>query len=594
MRIKFIAVVFVLFLSLLSILAVGQVHAISATDCVANDGCDVCPGPCGVANCVTSVSYITQYAECQKPNNEGPGCWSVTCYDDSYIPDPNTLYTLTPGPGSFCSTKCDKSGLCDGLSCVSEKYESICDCPLPTGTPTPTPTGDGGDVTPTPTPTPGTYSITGLVQEDNGAALSGNLCTQATSNPVPINNLSISSGSYVGHFNSIIQGYYSINTSYTGSNYTVTLDLSKQTGLTEYICSCPAAIDPNNPYLCQYTGITSPSDNINFYLQANNLSNSSWFQVFGGHVFGRDGITSIIPYNFCSDTNDCQPALTAPNPLSANLFSSGFPISNIANNNGVKSYDYSTAYHSYFHLPTKEANLNSYDVNTDLNQLSYDYFYKLVENSSQEIGNGEDLEPLLNDWTGSDWWLNDETNYIKVSGNVNIDETQDFNLTNGQSLVVFVDGNLILDDSNTNDTNHKITSVAQGGFLAFIVSGDIIVTADVGYELDPLVPSTPTVSNVSSNVEGVFVANHDLIIQSKTAIGEVPPDRKFIGAGTFVGWDNVLLNRTFDDNSFGPILNNSQAIENFVYRPDLLANWPVKLKASTSNWREVDPQFISQ
>ena len=140
----------------------------------------------------------------------------------------------------------------------------------------------------------------------------------------------------------------------------------------------------------------------------------------------------------------------------------------------------------------------------------------------------------------------------------------------------------------------KIDSVASGGFLAFIVSGNILITPDVGYELDPVNPTVPVVSIANSNLTGVFIAANDLTIQTKSDVGEVPPDRKFIGAGTFVGWHGVNLERTFDDNGQGPILNQTQAIENFVYRPDFLANWPTKLKASVSNWHEINPQLISE
>jgi len=59
-------------------------------------------------------------------------------------------------------------------------------------------------------------------------------------------------------------------------------------------------------------------------------------------------------------------------------------------------------------------------------------------------------------------------------------------------------------------------------------------------------------------------------------------------------WDGgVDLNRTIDDGDQGAIFNQNQAIENFIYRPDFLANWPEKLKASISNWHEIDPQLIS-
>ena len=589
MRIKFF------FISLLLVIGLHVSGTKIFAGCDATS-CGSCSGPCGLQTCTFSAWFTTYNPvfECVG------GCVTLECWDPSQTTDPNTEYWTPQGgyDGVDCLDTCDpKCVLTDGNptngSCIEETGEQLCDCNNP-GDPTPIPTSDGGGGGSDPTPTPIASFITGTIQEDNGAAFSGNVCTQATSNPLSLTNLSITSGAYSANFSSIIPGFYTLNTSGTGNNYTVTLDLSNQTGLVEYVCSCPAALDPNNPYVCQYTGVSSPLDNVNFYLQINNLSNESWFQVFGGNVFGRNGIASIIPYSFCDETNDCQPALTAPRPLSTNLLSSGFPIANTGNGGAVRSYDYSTAYHSYFHLPEKTSNLNSYDVDTDLNQLSYDYFYKLAENQVQEIGNGEDLEPLFTDWTSSTWWNWGDVNYVKVNGNVNIDETQGFTLIDGQKLVVFVDGNLILDDSDTHDSAmYKITNVDTDSFLAFFVNGDIIITADVGYELDPLNPSTPPVSHDTSNLEGVFVADNNLIIQSKTAVGEVPPDKKFIGSGTFVGWNNVLLNRTFSDNNFGPILSNSQAVENFIYRPDLLANWPVKLKASTSNWREVDPQFIN-
>jgi len=386
---------------------------------------------------------------------------------------------------------------------------------------------------------------------------------------------------------------YSIDTGTTGTGYTISLDLSGQVD-TNYVCSCPAPADPNNPYLCRYTGVTSPTANVNFYLREYNLSNNSWFQVFGSNYFAYNLISSPVPATTCEDDPECMAALAAPNVDQNNPLSTGFPVVNTSNSNSVRSSASSSVYHAYFHPTTRPSNLNSYALGTELAPLSYEYFYQLAETSLTEIGNGEDLEPLMADFTSAPWWQTNEVNYVKINGNVSIDETQGFQLGSGQQLVVFVDGRLTFDDSNPNDTNRKITSVANGGFLAFIASGDIWITPNVGYELNPSVPTVPAVTVANSNLEGVFIAANDLLLQSKSAIGETPPDRKFIGAGTFIGWNNVLLNRTFNDGGFGPILNNNQAVENFIYRPDLLVNWPVKLKASTSTWREVDPQLITQ
>ena len=564
----------------------------------AGTSCSPCSGNCGTQTCTYSQSYTSNSCGGVQGSCAIYRCidYNSPCYGETCNGDPNAIYWNPEGYNTtVCSNVCDD--FCtDNTSCVYESAEILCSC-NPNPTPTPEGNNNDGDNNPTAEPTQNISLITGSIHTDIDAALSGSYCRQDTESPIYLPGLTLSAsgntGTHQAYFSVINTNDYSINTTYSGSNYVVTLDLSNQVG-TNYVCSCPAASDPNNPYVCMYTGVGSPSNNVNFYLAEYNLSNPSWFQVFGGNLFGRNNIVSNVPYEFCLADANCQEALLVPPVGSSNEMFSGFPISNIGNSASLVSSDVTAVQHSYFHLPERASNVNSYGVSTDLLQLSYDYFYSLAENSIHQIGDGEDLEPLLTDWTNSAWWSNSDVNYVKVNGNVNIDETQGFNIASGEQLVVFVDGNLTIDDSNTNDTNRKITSVSNGGFLAFFASGDIIITADVGYELDPSAPSVPTVSNANSNVEGVFVAQGNLTIQSKNAIGEVPPDRKFIGSGTFVGWNNVNLDRTFNDGSFGPILNNNQAIDNFIYRPDLLSNWPTKLKASISNWREVDPQLINQ
>ncbi len=486
-------------------------------------------------------------------------------------------------------------------SCVCEEPNvPFCDvtwwtwCCSPGEPTTGTPTPDGGD--PTSTPTGTTSYISGSIQLDESANSSGAFCAQEVPSAlnfagwqVSLTNPSNPSTIYPV---SVQNNQFSVNTAASGGSYTLTLDLSGQVG-TNYVCSCPAPPDPNNPYLCQYTGVGSPSGGANFYLKDHNLSNDSWFQVFGGNYFGQSGITSQVPYSFCALDASCQAALGVPVVASSNPTSSGFAITRGSQTEIVSSGSSGYA-HSYLHLDTRTTNRNAYAADTELGQLSYSYFHKLTEEQLQVVGDGTTLQPQLADWTNTAWWQSGEVNYVQVHGDLAINETQGFALTSGQQLVVLVDGNLTLDDSNPADTNRKITSVAQGGFLAFVVQGDILITADVGYQLDPLAPSVPSVNISNSNLEGVFLADNDLILQSKVATGETLPDRKFIGAGTFVGWHNVLLNRTFEDGNQGAILNNNQAIENFIYRPDLLFNWPTKLKVSTSNWREVDPQFIEQ
>lgn len=594
MRIK--TIIATLLLLVFFLLSFDQIKAACA-----GTSCSACSGNCGTQTCTFSGSYTSNSCGGVQGSCAVYRCidYNVPCYGQTCTSDPDTTYWNPEGyTNTVCSNVCDD--FCtDNISCVYETTEVLCNCtsdpPAGGGG-----GGGGGDPEPTadPTTTPTSSIIAGNLHQDINAALSGAYCNQAESSPLYPAGLSLnavgSTGTHNASFSMVNVGSYQINTTSSGPNYTITLDLTAQTGGTNYVCSCPAPVDPANPYVCRYTGVGSPTAGANFYLKEYDLSNQSWFQVFGGNLFSLGSIASDVPYDFCEADGSCQAALLVPPVGSSNQLASGFAVASTGNNNNLRSSDSSSVYHSYFHLIERLNNVNSYGVNTSLNQLGYEYFYKLAENSLQAIGTGEDLEPLLADWTGATWWQTDEINYVAVDGNVSIDESQGFNLTAGQKLVVFVDGNLTLDDSNPGDTNRKITSVDETSFLAFIVKGNILVTPHVGYELSPSAPSVPTVTVANSNVEGVFVADGTLTIQSKTAIGEVPPDKKFIGAGTFVGWSDINLNRTFNDNSFGPILNNNQAIENFIYRPDLLSNWPTKLKASVSNWREVDPQLITQ
>lgn len=412
-----------------------------------------CSGPCGTQT--IRFSHTTNYPASACPANR---CSSQECYDTNagqtcQNPDPTNPY---PAPGVCCGTT--QCVICpDAGGCIYETADVLCNCD-PTATPTPNPTNDPanpGSGDPTATPPPTSSIIQGSIHLDTTAALSGSYCFQAESSPLSLTgwtlNASKNANTYNASFLYISPNTYSINTATTGTGYTVSLDLSGQVD-TNYVCSCPAAADPNNPYLCRYTGVTSPTANVNFYLREYNLSNNSWFQVFGSNYFAYNLISSPVPATTCEDDPDCIAALAAPNVDHDNPLSAGFAIVNTSNQNAVRSSASSSVYHAYFHSAGRPNNLNAYALNTDLAPLSYEYFYQLAKNSATEIGNGEDLEPLLNDFTSAPWWQADEVNYVKINGNISIDQTQGFQLSSDQQLVVFVDGNLNLDDSNPGDS----------------------------------------------------------------------------------------------------------------------------------------------
>ena len=131
-----------------------------------------------------------------------------------------------------------------------------------------------------------------------------------------------------------------------------------------------------------------------------------------------------------------------------------------------------------------------------------------------------------------------------------------WNLDPGDSIVVFVDGNL--------DIGAPII-VDEGEFLAFIVAGDITFSQGL---------AAPNIDNPL--VQGVFIADGQ-IVTSLSA-------EQFVGEGVFVGWSGVDLNRDYGDST-----NNTNPAEFFSYRPDFVLNAPARMKRPVMRWEEIAP-----
>ena len=132
---------------------------------------------------------------------------------------------------------------------------------------------------------------------------------------------------------------------------------------------------------------------------------------------------------------------------------------------------------------------------------------------------------------------------------------EDWQVNAGETIVILVDGNLSI--------RRKIR-VEEGGFLMFIVSGDIEINSNVNS------------TDGQGAVEGIYVADGTF------STGEA--DTKLIVEGTFVGWTGVSLQRDFDSTQ-----NNTEAAEVFRYRPDLVVNVPIYLSRPNILWQEVAP-----
>ena len=138
-------------------------------------------------------------------------------------------------------------------------------------------------------------------------------------------------------------------------------------------------------------------------------------------------------------------------------------------------------------------------------------------------------------------------------------------VTAGESYVIFIDGDLTIEDPLGVG---ELIIVEEGGFLVFIVSGNINIADSVGHS---------TLSNTTGNIEGVYIADGMISIMSNGSA-----DKRFIGEGTFVGWTDVEMLRDFSDE----ITNQSYPTETFVYRPDFVRYTPEKMKRPQMIWQE--------
>ncbi|MFZ5376727.1 MAG: hypothetical protein ACOZAN_03625 [Patescibacteria group bacterium] len=511
-----------------------------------------------------------------------------------------TLSSLPPGRyAAFCdvSDSTNGSDSCSGnpnctfnsssylsLSCTGFRDCSNSDwttftvvTPSPSPTPTPTPSASPTpSSTPTPTPTP---AIQGFFYEETGSTFMGSvICSDLSGiTPAPV-ALSNSVGGISAHRTSPAGDYagvissdrFSINTpDSSANNYSVTLDLNGQTDPSNtWVCSCPQTVG-GDPFVCQYhddiLGIGGNQKNVPFFLTNYNLSNISWWQVAGGNTYARNVIRSQVPYDICNPESTCYAGLMAGLPWNNSISNTaGFPL--VGQGGSIITSDDGT---NYIHAPgSRNLAEQGRGIGISLPREDYAYFYERFGASATPLGGTNPNKPA----SGS---------YI-TSGSITINETNSWSVSSGESIVVFVNGNLTIDSASA-DT--RLTQVATGGYLAFIVAGNITIGDRVGYS-DPLTDATqPT----NTNLEGVFIADGTITVASDNNATTI--DNKFIAAGTFVGWGGVNLQRTYEDGSLGAANNNLSPTETFIFRPDLVVNTPASMRSAQFTWQEINPSF---
>jgi hypothetical protein len=96
----------------------------------------------------------------------------------------------------------------------------------------------------------------------------------------------------------------------------------------------------------------------------------------------------------------------------------------------------------------------------------------------------------------------------------------------------------------------------------------------------PAAAGGSSVASLTPTVAGVFIANGQLNVQGGAAGGDLP----FVGEGTFVGWQGVVLGRQYT-----PLSNNdTNPTEFFRFRPDFVINVPARMTRPLYTWQETN------
>jgi hypothetical protein len=286
------------------------------------------------------------------------------------------------------------------------------------------------------------------------------------------------------------------------------------------------------------------------------VENGSWWQVRGGLVGSNAesglAIESNIPITSCQ-LPDCDPSLMSTD-TSGLANSAGYVLTmggSLKVNGGVTS-----GAENIFSVGTGQSRYYEY----------FDFFFRNTDFGLLPI------DDFLTTYTEAQ-----KPNYsptkIEYYRNGDLTIRSQWHVVSGEQYVIFVDGDLFMTDGD--GSSDQLIQVDNGGFLSFIVSGNIYIDESLG---------NSDLNNTTANIEGVFIANGMIQVQSRGISGG--GDDRFIAEGTFVGWSGVQLERDFDDGFNRDEENSDTPTEQFIYRPDFVLHLPQVLRISPRIWQQ--------
>lgn len=364
-----------------------------------------------------------------------------------------------------------------------------------------------------------------------------------------------------------------------------------------YVCSGFPNPAQENSSLCIASDSYSPMSDGHFFVKSYNLAFSSWWQSWGGNIFGKGNTSSAIPdggSSPCENSSNCHPHLVAQNYSQASSLnqSAGVPVTgSVAISTGNDSR------YSEQEPPNSPAD-NPHatgQITEGITIENYTYFISGTDLDPANSVSDDNQNAAVFDTQLAGGELQDDgiTRVVRYETNLTLDlSSTKLAIPSGEKYVVFIPGNLTIQGPTSNhnlSTQRELIKVTNGGYLAFIVGGNITFDSAIGYDdTDGDYADVGLSATNAPNIEGVYIASGNLIISSKDSGNPEPEDYKFVGAGTFVGWSGVQVQRKFDSSDLlRRQLNNLSPTELFIHRPDFVTNTPDFLMRPNLTWQEV-------
>lgn len=358
--------------------------------------------------------------------------------------------------------------------------------------------------------------------------------------------------------NAASYGFLDIPYWQTSPNNVITFTPGLSPSGTQYDCNCGS----DTGGTCVLSGISSPSAGNDFFLRE--MALDGWWQVWGGNVYtaassGLGLSSEVPPAGSCSGI--CSPYLLRQNAAS-DPDSAGVAVTSGSQVDTTAAAD---GYNTSQLTDRGSAQVAQGPVirGTASGRQDFAFFksrFGLGANPSSDS-----IDPFnFTKPTGSP--ANSGVGAYYYTGDVTIQEA--WTVAAGESITVFIDGNLTISDAGAPTPN--LITVANDGFLAFIVTGDITIEDSVGHS---------NLLDNSGNIAGIFIANGTI-----TSATNATDDLRLVAEGSYVGWTGVSLTRAFAD----PADNTSRAIETFIFRPDLIKNLPEPFIRPNYTWQETN------